>query len=406
MRHASFQDDEEDRTNEIRQMCDIYRQAYLTIVAANTARSSDGFWEIRPSQSSATKIPFWSATEELRWVWVLEEGWHEDDSEPINTRCWTLQERLLSHRLVIFASHTIQLQCQHDTVNLGDSLNIPTGFDPWRLPSSLTYPLRQLEAKGLTTEAIIETWKKVITNYSERKIKRVEERLVALSGLAETFNEVLENSYFTGLWSGPTLPSMLLWEACDAYPLKPRIPTYIAPSWSWVSYPTPISYRNSHKLQDMKSFDVEILSSMIQLQNPLLPFGKVSAGKIVLKAHVKLAIFVPPAGLSWRYSIRPEPARPPMPPSGIYPSDFTLPDCMINASFDDQTPDQETDVECLALASRSYDYEGVNYIALDGLLVERTTQIDFPLEYRHIGSFFGVMQEEFAGSERKEITLV
>jgi Heterokaryon incompatibility protein (HET) len=38
-----IQDDEEDRTNEIRQMCDIYRQAYVTIVAANAAHSSDGF---------------------------------------------------------------------------------------------------------------------------------------------------------------------------------------------------------------------------------------------------------------------------------------------------------------------------------------------------------------------------
>jgi hypothetical protein len=339
-------------------------------------------------------------------VSVQEQGWYGDDSEPINTRCWTLQERLLSHRLVIFASHTIQLQCQHDTVNLGDSLNIPTGFGSWRLPSSLTYPLRQVEAKGLTTEAIMEKWKKIITLYSEREIKRVEERLVALSGLAQAFNEVLKNSYLTGIWSGPTLPSMLLWEACSTYPLKPRFPTYIAPSWSWASYPTPISYRNSHKLQDLKSFDVEILSSTIQLQNLLLPFGQVSAGRIVLKAHVKLAIFVPPAGLSWRDFIGSQPARPPMPPSGMYPSDFILPDCMIDVRFDDQTPYQETDVECLALASRSYKYEGVNYTALDGLLVERTAQIDFPLEYRRSGSFFGVMKEEFAGSERKEIALV
>jgi len=401
-----IQDDEQDRTNEIRQMCDIYRQAYLTIVAANAASSSNGFWEIRPSQSSATKMPFWSATGELSWVWVQEEGWYDDDSEPINTRCWTLQERLLSHRLVIFASHTIQLQCQHDIVNLGDSLNIPAGLGPWRLPSGLTYPLRQVEAKGLTTEALIEAWKNVITLYSNRNIKRVEERLVALSGLAQAFNEVLETPYAVGLWFGPTLPPMLLWQACSTYALTHRFPTYIAPSWSWASYPTSISYRNGHKLQNMKPFDMEILSSTFQLQNPLLPFGKVSAGRIVLKAHIKLATFIPPAGLSWKCFMGSQPSRPPIPPSVIYPSDFVLPDCMIDVKFDYRTPDQETDVLCLALASRSYEYDGVNYTSLDGLLVERTTQGDFPPEYRRIGNFFGAMREEFAESEKQEIVLV
>lgn len=361
-----IQDDEEDRTNEIRQMGDIYRQAYLTIVAANAARASNGFWDIRPSQASATKMQFWSSTGEVSWVWVHEDGWYGDESEPINTRCWTLQERLLSHRLAIFASHTIQLQCQHAIVNVGDSLNIPAGLGPWRLPSGLTYPLPQVKAKGLTTEALMEEWKNVITLYSKRDIKRVEERLVALSGLAQAFNEV----------------------------------------WSWASYPTSISYRNGHKLQDMKSFDVEILSSTFQLQNPLLPFGKVSAGRIVLKAHVKLATFVPPAGLSWKCFIASPPKRSPVPPSGIYPSDFTLPGCMIHVRFDYQTPHQETDVVCLALASRSYEYDGVNYTSLDGLLIERTTQKDFPSEYRRIGNFFGAMQEEFAGSEKQEIALV
>jgi hypothetical protein len=401
-----IQDDEEDRTNEIRQMCDIYRQAYLTVVAANASRSSDGFWDMRPSQSSATKIPFWSVTGELSWVWVEQEGWYGDDSEPINTRCWTLQERLLSHRLVIFASHTIQLQCQHDIVNLGDSLNIPTGLGPWRLPSGLTYPLRQVEAKGLTTEALIEIWKNVITLYSKREIKRVEERLVALSGLAQAFNEVLETPYLAGLWFGPTLPSMLLWQACSTDPLTPRFQTYIAPSWSWASYPNSISYRNGHKLRTMKSFDVEILSSTFQLQNPLLPFGKVSAGRIVLKAHVKLATFIPPAGLSLELGTGSQTSRPPIPPSGIYPSDFMLPDCVTDARFDYQTPHEETGVVCLALASRSYEYDGVNYTSLDGLLVERTAQTYFPPEYRRIGSFFGAMREEFAGSEKQEIALV
>lgn len=402
-----IQDDEQDKAYEISQMCDIYRQAFLTIVAANSARAIDGFLK-NPSVSGPRpyRIPFWTTDGRLSLVCLQLEGWYNDDNEPINSRCWTLQERLLSRRLVIYASHNVQVQCQYEIVNLDNSLNIAAGLGTWRLPSGLISPLAGVSADDLAPEAIMELWKRVITQYSARQLKRVEERLVALAGLAHAFREVLQLPYLAGLWSGPTLPLMLLWEAAED--TKEPYQIFVAPSWSWASISTPVSYRNAHKLADIRPFDVEILSATMQLQNAILPLGKVSGGRIVLRGHLQPAKMVPPGDLVWTNYTGPPPARPPIPSEGIYAGDFVLPDIQTYARLDEEmgVMKETLAVMCLALAVRSYDHEGAHYDAVDGILIQKTKNLQGTMEFRRIGSFYGAMQEEFVDSIKEEVTLV
>jgi Heterokaryon incompatibility protein (HET) len=398
-----IQNCEEDRTNEIRQMCDIYRRAYLTIVAASASHSSDGFLQQRPSPSPPTQIPFWSKNLRLGSAWVRQEGWYEDSSEPINSRAWTLQERLLSRKLIIFASHTVQLQCQLRTVNLGDSLNIPAGLTSWRLPLNLMGP-PNVQLSSLSTEAVMDAWKAVITLYSERILKRDQERLVALAGLAQAFHEVLQVPYLAGLWSGSAMPAMLLWETRD-YPRTPQEELYIAPSWSWVSLLVPIRFRNVLGAQNMKPCNFEILSCTTMPLIPSLPLGKISSGSIVAIAHIKLALFVPPNELQWKDMSSLRSTRPSIPQSGIFSHDYVPPDIMTNVQFDHKIPRERMDVTCLALVCRSYNYEGASYAVVDGLLIQPKDQSSRPDVYQRIGCFFGAMQEDFATSEKIRVIL-
>jgi hypothetical protein len=400
-----IQDSEEDKATEIQQMCDIYQRAYVTIVAANAADSNQGFLQGRPPPAPSVEIPFWSADGRLGSVWMRSEGWYDDDSEPVNTRGWTLQERLLSPRLVIFASHTIQFQCQQATVNLGDSLHIPSGLGSWRLPSVLIGLPQNTETKELTSEAAIEAWKDIIMLYSQRDLSYDDDKLVALAALAQAFHAHIQVPYLAGLWSGPTLPSLLLWEPVG-YGKSSTYQAYVAPSWSWASLPTPVTFRGGHRLQELASFSVDVLSSIATFKNPTLPFGKVSGGSLMLRAHLKPARFVPPHGLKWKESAGGPSQRPPAPPSGVYSSDFAMPDSNINAKLDSLNPFETVDVVCLAVVSRSYEYGGIQYRAVDGLLIEQITRPEGPHVYRRVGCFFGAMEEEFANSERREVTLV
>jgi hypothetical protein len=91
-------------------MCKIYQQALITIVAANAADANQGFLAQRATPQPSTKVPFWSQDGRIGIVSLRPEGWYNDKSEPVNTRAWTLQERLLSPRLLIYATHTLQYQ--------------------------------------------------------------------------------------------------------------------------------------------------------------------------------------------------------------------------------------------------------------------------------------------------------
>lgn len=400
-----IQDDETDRTKEISQMCDIYRQAYVTIVAASAASSSEGFLQIRRTPSSTTNVPFWAANGKLGSVSLVPEGHYDDSSESVNARCWTLQERLLSRRLVIFASHTIQLQCQREIVNSGDSMNLSAGVSSQRLPSSLLQPITKIDASDLGPNAMIEFWKRVITMYSERQIQRTEERLVALSGLAHAFCQALNLNYLAGLWSGATLPFMLLWEA-DYESKQPAYEAYIAPTWSWASHPGRISYPNSHTLSKMKTFDVEILSAITVPLDFASPLGKVTTGKIVLKARIQQVRFISSGDLVFEEYADSPPPRPPTPSHGLYPPDYVLPDTRTDARLNRESSSSGIGLMAIALASRTYRVDGVEYVAVDGLLVRQADKLQSPTDYQRVGNFKGAMQKEFGTCRRREITLV
>jgi hypothetical protein len=400
-----IQDSDEDKSQEIQQMCDIYRNAHVAIVAATASDSNQGFLQSRPLPSPSVEVPFWSTDNRLSSVSMRPEGWYSDDSEPVNTRGWTLQERLLSPRLVIFASHTIQLQCQHSIINMGDSLNIPSGLGSWRLPSPLVSTTPKASIEPVTSEAAIREWKNVIMLYSERKLSSDNDKLVAVAALAQSFHSIIQLPYLAGLWSGPTLLPMLLWESCY-YTGIPTYKEYIAPSWSWASVPATVTFRAGHVVQDMAPFDVDLLSSSTTLKNKSMTFGQVSAGRITLKAHIKNATFIPPHSLDWHDSQTNRPRRHHLPRRGIYPADFVLPDSEIMVSLDCTPSHTSIDILCFALVIRRYEFDGMEYETVDGLLIERVQPLETTNEYRRVGCFFGAFREDFQECERKEIILI
>jgi hypothetical protein len=109
----------------------------VTIVAASSSAANQGFLADRKPPRPSVKIPCWGKDGELGAVSLRPEGWYDAESEPVNSRAWTLEERLLSPRLLIYATHTLQYQCHYHPVTLGCSIHIPAGLGSWRLPDFL-----------------------------------------------------------------------------------------------------------------------------------------------------------------------------------------------------------------------------------------------------------------------------
>ena len=115
-----IQDDPEDWASEAARMNDVYGSAYLTIAATSAISSTDGFLQ-RP-QDMTSDIPYYADTQSesvgrlfiaYRRMGGDQGSWFSKiETARWNTRGWTLQERLLSRRVLHFTPRKIFWECR------------------------------------------------------------------------------------------------------------------------------------------------------------------------------------------------------------------------------------------------------------------------------------------------------
>lgn len=213
-------------------------------------------------------------------------------NEPVNKRAWCLEERVLSPRRVIYASHTVQYECQTTHVNANDvrftdSLDgIPCLPDRVFLPT-LAIPSSDLPAD----EDVAKAWCDILGLYTRRTFTKPRDRLVALSGIVEQFHRFWPHTtYIAGLWEHQ-LPSCLLWYQGDHNQCS-RPNRYRAPSWSWAS--------TDREVTMIPGSNGDVLCTIIQcdaiLARQINPYGEVTAGSLVLNTILQPAVWDPVEG--------------------------------------------------------------------------------------------------------------
>ena len=403
------QNSEEDVAKELKHMTSIFKSAHVTIVAANAADSASGFLSCpRQPDLHAIEIPFWSSTDELCTIRFRREDYYSEDSphsrvrEPISDRCWAFQEKLLSRRRIIFASHTVQFQCREQTINLGNSLHTGNEFDSWRLAPFVRSLFTQ-HNPDIYYDLAISIWKNVVIQYSSRFVTYEDDKLVALAALTEAFYKYIQTPYLAGLWAGPALPSLLLWKATGDI-TSPSPAAYVAPSWSWASMQTPVEFDfhfEDHKAD--KDMSIKIISIHMELKNEKLPFGKVSNGSLIVSALMKNASFILPTpdevngsafGTAWLYPISKRVVK-------------IENGTMVHAILDDPNETDTEDIQCLAVFVGDFDPYGCGGKIVEGILVKEVTSQNNTLRrYRRIGRFFHAYGEDFIGLEAVVLELV
>jgi hypothetical protein len=115
----------------------------------------------------------------------------------------------------------------------------PLGFDQVRETGERYEPFKQRFYKFHLNEIsgskwnLKSFWWDIVRNYSNRRISKDSDVLVALSGIASQMSALARSrdQYVAGLWCSD-LPRTLMWT-----PIGPATETvtYVAPSWSWAS---------------------------------------------------------------------------------------------------------------------------------------------------------------------------
>ncbi|KAF5708106.1 hypothetical protein FMUND_10754 [Fusarium mundagurra] len=156
------------------------------------------------------------------------------DKSPINKRAWVSQERHLSRRILCIGSDQLYWECQGKSI--GSCMSREACLESFssfgnRLPP---LPLADTE-EGLS-------WSLIAEQYSQQDLTFEQDRIVAISGLANVISTLTGDTYFIGIWLESWMTG-LLWEPDQAKdrPHRPKpshavSPPMILPSWSWLSF--------------------------------------------------------------------------------------------------------------------------------------------------------------------------
>ena len=210
-------------------------------------------------------------------------------NNPIESRAWTLEEKLLSRRMLIYSSTNLLWICKSKTsFNGGD-----WDFRPGPRIMSIDENVKSQGRK----------WREIIEDYSQRSMSNERDKLRAISGLAKKCMIRYPDQYLAGLWQSEmtrdllwrvqgkqeraisistllTAPSNILQSHRQIISVSVRSAPYRAPTWSWASVNTPVTWRNYPNFSKHKDF--EIVGCSVTPVSVEEPYGEVA------QAHLRV----------------------------------------------------------------------------------------------------------------------
>lgn len=294
----------EDWAIQAAQMCSIYRNAYLTIAASSASNSSVGCFSprdghnIRPLELPFL-IPSLKPNNPSKPVFLSPIGSRErDTAKPLESRCWTLQERILSSRIVSFEDGMVAFSCNSIECNEADPSGRDYreyGHDYKKLQRSFLHHTASHKAPidRITTrdeQFHHASWSGVVENYTSRQLTYNKDKLAAIHGIADAVLQRKKRlTYLAGLWKSWLLYDLLWnadWEPIGVAHGRPTPP--VAPSWSWASVNGPIKTLWSEN--ELRDFRPQPLARLLtaEVEGPM----STQTGRVVVEGYLKSAIVV------------------------------------------------------------------------------------------------------------------
>lgn len=322
-----IQDDEADKRVEISRMRDIYKDSYVTLVIESADSALKGFLHHRPVSSyPCYRLPYIDdrgarGTLQIRSSRAYSYG---PGDYQINVRAWTLEERLISQRKLVYTTQQLRWQCQSAHHEDGGP---PTSPGSNQLPEIYLLPFYRLlhgklplpapmepvpsysqeRADDQYTNSLEYNWLRFVEEYTGRVCTNPKDKLRAFGGIAAEFaTRWPADRYVAGLWRDQ-LHWLLLWTpwprwtppvAFSQGQLGQQERKYRAPSWSWAAFGTKVSHilrwtipRPPRSREPPEYF--RILDCDVTLKNSFAPFGEATAACLrvegyIRRVHVKL----------------------------------------------------------------------------------------------------------------------
>ncbi|KAH8645875.1 heterokaryon incompatibility protein-domain-containing protein, partial [Tricladium varicosporioides] len=230
-----IQDSKDDWEKEAALMTEVYSNAAITLSAAVSVSGCEGLFSPRRPLNSA-RLMFKGtngAPDGFCSFTAVSAKTFGDDvlKGALSVRGWTLQERLLSRRIIHFGRDQLHWECQK-TIRSENFDATSSRFFGNRIYHGLTELLHQKNPHSGGTTPYFLWYYIIVPEYTKRCLTYQKDILVAIIGIAKFFGARLQDKYIWGLWE-KDLPRGLLWNTAREY--GGRAAEINAPSWSWLS---------------------------------------------------------------------------------------------------------------------------------------------------------------------------
>ncbi|KAH6677385.1 heterokaryon incompatibility protein-domain-containing protein [Halenospora varia] len=208
-----IQDLTEDWEAQCTRMSEVYGGSFFTIAAALSPNVDFGIPRRRP------RLPVRTYNDSTTRIDSTHDG------DPLYKRGWAVQERILSQRVLVFASNQMFWECQ--SVRPSENGSIIHVFHPRIKDEDFYFSNPTL-------------WHQIVNEYSCRDLTFEGDKLPAIAGIARRIQHVLKDDYLAGCWKNTMILDLLWYRAYDS---RINILTaYRAPSWSWACHDGEVLY--------------------------------------------------------------------------------------------------------------------------------------------------------------------
>lgn len=206
-------------------MGDVYANSYFTIAAYDAKDDTEGFFK---RNWTYTVVDFNSSIEKSARIHLRPDMITAQlcgEPHPLQTRAWTLQEQILSRRVMAFGKLETFWKCEttitSETANEGWIKDVC--LNPCDLRSNAVDPATHGDYRGY------KRWYQMACQYSSRALTYDKYKLPALGGLASRVASFDHGKYCAGIW-WDDVPNGLLWKRLRRDDLKKHT-EYTAPSY-------------------------------------------------------------------------------------------------------------------------------------------------------------------------------
>lgn len=271
------QDSSDDWARESVRMHEVYANSSCNIAASASNSPDGGLFRSRVAKDALLgyiKVDFPGGSAKKFEIW---DQFYMDrlTQGPLTGRGWVFQERVLSSRVLHFCRSQIVWECfQMNKCEMfpkwspcpteaSFSPGLKTVYAFFESKSSSSFPKQ--EEKTMSVD-VYDQWNHLVAVYSRCDLTCPDDRLIAMSGVAEMYKKHTGDEFLAGLWKSRLIEG-LNWVVVSPV-ARPRN-HFRVPSWSWAAVdsavlPQPINLPRDDDL-------VEVINAMVE--SPKTPIG-------------------------------------------------------------------------------------------------------------------------------------